>query len=206
MKRNAFGQIAYSPLVRFVNEPGDEGGGGDGDSAGKDGFTPPATQEELNRIIADRVARAERRAREDERGKLTPKPAEKPAEKEPAGEKPSGVSETDVDKRIQDALSAERLELAMERVSDRLDKQLEGRSFSASKLFGLDRSQFVKDDGKTVDDAKLADWVKQNSTEQAAPSRRLRGQGERGSSVSGGSVSAGRDLYDETHKKKSGKD
>ncbi|MGX9346633.1 hypothetical protein [Microbacterium sp. KNMS] len=210
MKRNAFGQLIYSPFLRFAVEGGEGGGGGDGagGNAGDDGFKPPASQEELDRIIAQRVARAERNAREDERRKLAPKPEDKPAGKDDdkGGEKPAGVSGDDVDKRIADALAAKDLELALERVSDRLDKALEGRAFSASKLFALDRSQFVKDDGKTVDDTKIADWVKANSTEPAAPSRRLRAQGERGSDVVGGSVSAGRDLYDEIHKKKSGKD
>ncbi len=61
------------------------------------------------------------------------------------------MTETDVDKRITDALKAERLELALERVNDGLDKALDGRAYSASKLFTLDRKQFVKEDGKTVD-------------------------------------------------------
>lgn len=222
MKRNAFGQLGigfapayHRPFLRYFAPVEGEGGGGNGadgentggsGNAGAGAFTPPSSQEELDRIIAGRVARAERNAREDERRKLTdssnPKSDEKPGDEA----KPAGVTETDVDKRIQDALAAKDKELAVERVSDRLDKALEGRAFSASKLFSLDRSQFVKEDGKTVDDAAIKDWVEKNSTEPAAPSRRLRGQGERSAGTSGGSVSAGRDLYDEIHKKKSGKD
>jgi hypothetical protein len=219
MKRNAFGQLGagfapsyHRPFLRYFAPVEGEGGGGEGGEGGDRGnggseFKPPASQEELNRIIAERVARAERNAREDERRKLTEKKPEGDSKKPKADDddKPT-ISEDDVDQRIANALAAKDKELAIERVSDRLDKALEGRVFSASKLFSLDRSQFVKEDGKTVDDAKLATWVKENSTEGAKPSRRLRGQGERDANASGGSVQSGRDLYDEIHKKKPGKD
>lgn len=206
--RNTFGQIITLPHIRFFAdqvEGGGEGGtGGDGGNA----FTPPASQEELDRIISTRVARAERNAREDERRKLSAAQGNdsKSDNDGKAGETPAGVSGDDVDKRIQDALADERRALAMERISDRLDKALENRTVPASKLLTLDRAQFVKDDGKTVDDAAIADWVEKNSTEREAPSRRLRAQGQRGDSATGGSVSAGRDRYDEIHNKKSGKD
>jgi hypothetical protein len=207
MKRNAFGQLMLPPNVRTVVE-GVDGGGNDGGDGGNGGseFKPPASQEELDRIIAQRVSRAERNAREDERRKLTPKPEDDKPKDEKPKDAPAGVSETDVDKRIQEALAAQAKELAVERVSDRIDKALEGRSFSASKLFNLDRSKFVKEDGKTVDAEAIKEWVEKNSTEVAAPNRRLRAQGERDSNVTGGSVQSGRDLYDSTHKKKSGKD
>lgn len=218
MKRNAFGQIvaataATRPFLRyFAPTEGEGSGGGDGGGNGSGSeFTPPASQEELNRIIADRVARAERSAREDERRKIAD--AAKPAGdgKPKDDDKPQGVSENDVDKRIADALAAKDLELAIERVSDQLDKALEGRTFSASKLFSLDRKQFVNDDGKSVNADKLRDWVKDNSTEVETPEPRRRqipGQGTRDANATGGSVQAGRDLYDDKHSKKttSGKD
>jgi len=223
MKRNAFGQLGTAPaapyhrpfLRYFAPVDGEGGGGGDGKE-----FKAPASQEELDRIVTDRVSRAERKARDEERAKFADyeevkadaekfraanaaKPDPKP------GDKPAGVTETDVDKRINDALAAERLELALERVADRLDKALEGRTYSASKLFGLDRKQFVAQDGKSVDEKAIADWVKDNSTEVEVTDtkrRRIPGQGERDSNATGGSVSAGRDLYDENHKKSSRKD
>jgi hypothetical protein len=228
MKRNAFGQLGmasaptyHRPFLRYFAPVEGEGGGGDGgenNGTGNGGgeFKPPASQEELNRIIADRVARAERSAREDERRKLTtkdddPKPSGKNGDGKASDEKPSGVSEDDVDKRINEALAAERLELALERVNDGLDKALEGRTYAASKLFNLDRKQFVKEDGKTVDTEAMTKWVKENSTEPEQPDPRRRrtipGQGDRDANATGGSVSAGRDLYDEKHSKnKSGKD
>lgn len=221
MKRNAFGQLGCSfaptyhrPFLRYFDgENGAGGGGGNGGgSNGGSEFTPIATQEDLNRIIAERIARADRTAREDERRKIAD--AAKPDPKDEAAakpeEKPQGVSETDVDKRITDALAAERLELALERVNDGLDKALDGRAYSASKLFTLDRKQFVKEDGKTVDQDALAQWVKDNSTEIETPTpgrRPIPGQGTRDTNATGGSVQAGRDLYDEKHSKnKSGKD
>ena len=211
MKRNAFGQLILSPhLVSFNDDAGAGGDGGEGDGAGNggDGFKPPATQEELDRIIAQRVSRAERNAREDERRKLAdakPK-GDDGGDKAKPDDKPAGLSDDDVDKRISEALAAERLTLALERVNDGLDKALEGRTYAASKLFNLDREQFVKDDGKTVDTEKLQKWVRENSTEVEGDAKRRRGprgQGERDSNATGGSVSAGRDLYDENHTKKS---
>ncbi|MFT4281182.1 hypothetical protein [Microbacterium sp.] len=220
MKRNAFGQlISTNPYVRFFAPKEGEGGGGGGGE-----FKAPASQEELDRIVTDRVSRAERKAREDERAKLADyddlkkdaeafraaKAAEDAKNKPKDGDKPAGVTETDVDKRINDALAAERLELAKERAGDALDKALEGRSFTASKVLNLDLTQFVAEDGKSVDKAKLDAWVKENTAEALVTEtkrRRLPGQGERDGNAKGGSVSAGRDLYDENHpKKSSGKD
>jgi len=217
MKRNAFGQLfgAAHPGLRFA---GDGGDGGGGDDKPKE-FTPPKSQEEFDRIISDRAARAERQAREDERKKFADYDTYKAdAEKFRAAEaaakpkeddKPTpGVSEGDVDKRINDALAAERLELALERVNDQLDKALEGRTFAASLLLSLDRKQFVKD-GKAADTQAIKDWVKDNSKEieQPDPKRRpIPGQGDRDANATGGSVQAGRDRFNDQNKTKSRKD
>lgn len=220
MKRNAFGQLGatfaptyHRPFLRYFDgENGAGGGGGNDNGSNGSEFTPIGSQDELNRIIADRVARADRTAREDERRKIADaaKPEPKGDDANKSDAKAQGVTETDVDQRINDALAAERLELALERVNDGLDKALEGRTYPASKLFTLDRKQFVKEDGKTVDQDALAQWVKDNSTviESAEPRRRsIPGQGTRDTNATGGSVQAGRDLYDEKHSKnKSGKD
>lgn len=207
MKRNAFGQLVSSPMIRMFADQVEGGGSGDdGDKGGKD-FTPPASQEELDRIINKAVGRTHKQyeAVKEKAEKWDAFDASRTAG-DKGGEQTSGVSESDVDKRISDALAAKDKELALERVSDRLDKALEGRTVSASKLFALDRSQFVKD-GKTVDADALSDWVEKNSTAvEVSPNRRLRAQGERGSDVNGGSAQAGRDLYASTHKKSSGKD
>ncbi|GGO59104.1 hypothetical protein GCM10010910_01280 [Microbacterium nanhaiense] len=209
MKRNAFGQLVLPPFVRtFADQDGTGGSGDDDDKGGKD-FTPPASQEELDRIINKAVGRTHKQYEgvKEKAQKWDDFDAKRAGDDDAkTGERPSGVSESDVDKRIADALAAKDKELAIERVSDRLDKALEGRSFSASKLFSLDRSEFVKEDGKTVDADAIKDWVEKNSTAVEAPSnRRLRAQGGRSAGANGGSAQAGRDLFAETHKK-SGKD
>lgn len=210
MKRNAFGQLislSSHPFLRFAGEGG-EGGGKE--------FTPPASQEELDKIVNGAVARTHKqyeghddlKAKAQKWDAYEAAEAEKNKPKPTPDDKPAGLSQEDVDKRIEEARAADRLELALERVNDQLDKALEGRTFSASALFALDRNQFVKD-GKTADADAIKEWVEKNSkaVEQADPKRRrLPGQGERDANATGGTVSAGRDLYDETHKKKSGKD
>lgn len=203
-KRNAFGQIVLHPYIRFFTD--DNGGGGGG--AGGNEFTPPATQEDLDKIINGAVARTHKQyeGHDDLKAKAARweehEAAEAAKNKPKTDETPSGVSEEDVDKRINDALAAKDLELAIERVSDRLDKALDGRVFSASKLFSLDRKQFVKEDGKTVDADAISEWVEKNSTESEAPKsrNRIRGQGERDANATGGSVQAGRDLFDSEKK------
>lgn len=222
MKRNAFGQLGigfapafHRPFLRYFapvdgggqggSGSGDGDGSGDGGKGGDDGGDADRkfTQEDVDRIVADRLARASRPKSD---GQPKPKDDDARTSGKPEGEQPTGVSADDVQKRIDDALAAERKELALERVTDQLEKALDGRTYAASKLFALDRSQFIGEDGKTVATAKLQKWVDDNSEEGAAPSRRLRAQGTRDANASGGSVSAGRDLYDDTHKKKSGKD
>lgn len=214
MKRNAFGQLGpafapthHRPFLRYFAPVEGEGGGGDGGNE----FKAPTSQEELDKLINGAVARTHKQYEglKEKAGKWDAHEAAQKPKPEPKPEgATSGVTEDDVDKRINDALAAKDLELAQERVSDRLDKALEGRTFSASALFTLDRKQFVKD-GKTVDDAAIKDWVEKNSTaiEAVDPKRRrLPGQGQRDTNATGGSVQAGRDLYNETHSKKSGKD
>jgi len=221
MKLNAFGQLGCSfapayhrPFLRYFD--GENGAGG---GAPKE-FKAPESQEELDRIVSERARRAEQKAREDERAKYSDyddlkSDAEKfravtqPKPKDDDG-KPTPLSQEDVDKRIEEARAADRLELALERVGDQLDKALEGRTVPASKLFALDRKSLVSEDGKNVDAEALKKWVDDNSTavETPRPGRRpIPGQGDRDTNATGGSVQSGRDLYDDKHSKnKSGKD
>ena len=211
MKRNAFGQLIPLTLanIRTIVD-GDGGEGGGGDDGGKGGaggssYTPPATQEEFDRIIAGRVARADRAAREDERQKLAAGGKNDDKGDDKGGKNDAGLSAEDVAQQIADARAADRRELALERIADRLDKALDGRTYSASKLFALDRSQFIAEDGKSVDGAALQKWVDENTT-AAVPNRRLAAQGGRDGNATAGSVQAGRDRFIEMHTKKSGKD
>ena len=216
MKRNAFGQLGigftpafHRPFLRYFApvDGGGQGGSGSGDGDGGEGGGDGGdadrrfTQEDVDRIVADRLARASR-PRND--GQPKPKDDARSGGATPDGEQPAGLSAEDVQKRIDDALAGKDRELALERVTDQLEKALDGRTYAASKLFALDRSQFIAADGKSVDAEKLQKWIDDNSEEGAAPSRRLRAQGKRDANATGGSVSSGRDMYasENTKKKK----
>lgn len=219
MKRNAFGQLGpgfaptcHRPFLRYFD--GDNGGAGGGEPKE---FKAPASQEELDRIVSERARRAEQKARDEERAKYADyeslkadaeqfRAANKPKPKDGDG-KPEALSEEDIEKRIQERIDAREkekdLELALERVGDQLDKALEGRAVSASKLFALDRKTLVGEDGKTVDAAALKKWVEDNSKEIEAPDPRRRqipGQGERSDTTTG--VDSGKSAYEKRHPKK----
>lgn len=164
----------------------DDKGGGDKSSSGDGEKT--FTQAELDKIVADRVARAK-------------KSAEKSSEKQDdkggsEGDKPKVLTQADVDAAIAAALAGKDKELAVERAGDALDKALEGRVYSASAVRKLDLEQFVNEDGKTVDTKKLNEWVEKNTTEGEKPRRRDPSQGGGSATSTGGSVSAGRELFD----------
>src|SRR5690606_37820571 len=145
-----------------------------------------------DKIVADRVARAKKAAE-----KSAEKADEKSGDKDSGkGDEPRSLTQADVDKAIADALAAKDKELAVERAGDALDKALEGRVYSASTVRKLDLEQFVNEDGKTVDTKKLNEWVEKNTTEGEKPRRRDPSQGGGSATSTGGSVSAGRDLFD----------
>lgn len=216
MRRNAFGQLITSPYLRHFD--GDGGGAGGGGNEG--GYKAPESQEALDKLIEDRVARAKKPfegfedfkskaekwdAYEAEQNKGKNGSASKAGNGGAATETET-LSGDDVEKLVTERIAAREqekdLELAVERVNDALDKALEGRTVSPSKLFALDRKTLVKD-GKSVDQAALKDWVEKNTTEgPKVPGRRIPGQGERSSASTGGGVQSGRDLFEQTHKKR----
>ncbi|RCL91803.1 MAG: hypothetical protein DBW62_00675 [Microbacterium sp.] len=203
MKRNAFGQlIPASPFLRFTGTGGDGGGGGSE-------YTPPATQEDLDKIIQDRVSRAERQARADERSKFPDYDSHKEkASKWDAHEANGRTDEEKAEGRVAE------LEQRIEQLTTRADKAesdllneraqtafksaLNGRVLDADAAFGLDRSQFIKD-GKVDTDAIDA-WVTANSTEAAKTRVKTPGQGDRDANATGSSVQSGRDLFDSEKK------
>lgn len=202
MKRNAYGQLIRHPYLCFADGDGGEGGGKT--------FTPPADQAALDQLINGATAKLHKRyeGHDDFKAKAEKWDAHEAAEAEKnkpkpkEGEAPAGLSQEDVDKRIEEARAADRLELALERVSDQLDKALEGRTFAASVLFNLDRKQFVSEDGKTVNADALKAWVEQNSTEAEAPDpkrKKIPGQGERGETTG---LDSGKAAYEKRHPKK----
>ncbi len=193
-EQHIFGPVAPDRLalrgIRFIETTDEEGAGGDDNSGddkgdksefGEDGVKK-FTQADVDRIVAREKARVT-------------KPKPEPTDDNRAESKQ--LTDADVQKRIDDALAAKDMELALERAGDALDKALEGREFSASKVRSVQLEQFVKD-GKT-DDVAVADWVEKNSTERK-PSRDP-SQGQRGSSSTAGSVQSGRDLFDNEKKK-----
>jgi len=188
--------------IRFMVPPADDGA-----------FTPPASQEELDKIINGATAKVHKRYEGFDEIKSKAERAEtleaelaefKKPKGNPKDGEPSGISADDVDKRINDAIEKTRKEereaLALDRATDALDKALTGRTFEPSKLLTLDRKSFVKDGAVDADAVK--DWVEKNSTDGPKPRSFDRGQGNRDASANGTSVQAGRDLYDQRHNSK----
>lgn len=197
MYRNAFGQL-MSPYLRFAD--------GDGGSGGGKEFTPPATQEDLDKLINGAVARTHKQyeGHEDLKAKAQKWEAHEAAnasKDKPEG-KPEALGDADVQKRIDEALSAERVRSGSKLVSIALEKALEGRDYAPSKLLGFERSKYVTSDGD-VDTAKLNDWVKANTTEATVQRRRDPSQGARDARTDGGSVQSGRELFEARRGKKS---
>lgn len=215
MKRNAFGQLILDrhPFLRF-NAPGDGGDGGGGNGSGdggNNGYTPPATQEELDKIITARTARAEKKAREDEAAKfkdyndLKAKADQFDAAQAKQGEPKTANEKTqkeleDLRKQLDDVKAQgdqDRQALIAERTQSALNKALEGRTLKPSALTA-DRSSFVKD-GKVDADA-IKEWAEEHSTENPVEKKRIPGQGERNGDVTG--LEAGRAAYERRHPQK----
>lgn len=213
---NAFTKPTHGPAkkskldlmgIRYMVAPVDDGA-----------FTPPASQEDLDKLINGATAKVHKRYEGFDTFKTKAERADEleaevaklkgdgePEQKPEKGHAPAGLSQEDVDKRINEAIEKtrkeERAELALDRATDALDKALTGRTFEASKLLTLDRKQFVKDDA--IDAEAIKDWVEKNSAEGPRKRPFDPGQGGRDASSGGGSVSAGKDLYDQRHPKKS---
>lgn len=78
---------------------------------------------------------------------------------------------TDTDRALSEARAAGRAEAITQFGTRVVDAELRaassGRTFDGDALIGLDRGQFIGDDGD-VDVEKLRDWVSKNSTEKTA--------------------------------------
>lgn len=206
-KQHPHGPVRKSKLdlmgIRFMLPP-----------AGDEGFTAPASQEELDKLINKATAKVHERYKGFDDIKAKAEKADdleselatlrKPEPKPKGDDIPTGLAPEEVDKRINDAIektrAEDRAELALERATDALDKALTGRTFEPGKVLTLDRTKFVKDGA--VDAEAIKEWVEANSTEAPKPRTFDRGQGERDGSASGGSVQAGRDAYKPRSQKK----
>ncbi len=201
MHRNAFGQLVFPPHFRFVT---DEVGGGGGSE-----FKAPESQEALDKIIQDRVARAEKKAKDEvsaqfkDYGDLKAK-ADKLAEIENGKKTPDEQLDARLTAAEQRAQKAEddaakiRAELIGERVQSTFKTALNGRALTGDALFGFKSEAFVTDGA--VDSDAIKAWVEANSTEVKPGQQKVPGQGDRDANASGGSVQSGRDLYDSSKK------
>lgn len=184
--------------IRFaIGENGNEDGAG-GVTEGGDKFTAPASQDDLNKIIETRLAR-ERAATADKYKDYDDFKA-KAAKLDEAEDKSRTADQKAVDAAREEGRTEVRGLLAEERVNNALKDALKGRALDPAVLvLGFDKKSFIKD-GSADSDA-ISKWVADNSTEIKAGSGRDPGQGGRDAKATGGSVQAGRDLYDDSKKK-----
>lgn len=192
--------------IRYVVDPdggnggagGDNGGAGGGDNGGSggagnnggDNYTPPATQDELNRILNARLAREREKFKDYDQLKADAAELQRIRDEK----------KTPDQKAIDDAKAEGRAEalalLGQERFKNALDKALVGRVPDVGALLDLDRSQFIKDG--SVDADALKTWVTANSSEAPKGGNgKDPGQGNRDNA--GGTVGAGRSAYKDRH-------
>jgi hypothetical protein len=190
------------PRLRFVEGAPDGGtDGGDDKGAkpdadkGKKEFEPITSQDDLDRVIGQRVAREREKTKDyDELKKAADELKE-------LKEKQKTADEKALDAAREEGRSQVRGELHQERALTALDKALAGRALNThSALIGLDPKQFLNSEGR-VDDEAIKNWVAANTTEAKKLQEKDDAQGKRGEST--GSVQGGRDLYAERHPSKS---
>jgi hypothetical protein len=197
----------HRPFLRYVEG---EHGGGDG---GGDDTAPkfPANTPVKDMTPEQQVAYWQDKARKHEDrvkayGDYTP---DKIRALEQERENLRKAGQTDADKAIEAAReegrSEVRAELNRERATNALEKALQGRVPQAGALLGLDVNKFIVNG--QVDTEAVKAWVEDHSEEAPAGAAKKPldlGQGRRGSGDPGAAktVSAGRDLFAERHKKK----
>jgi hypothetical protein len=210
---STFGPCKLSKLqlmgIRFVENGGDgtgAGGDGSGDDAnkgggagdgkggdGKSSFTPPSSQDELDRIIATRLSRE--RANFADYDELK----QKAAERDRLIEEAKTADQKAIDAARDEGRNEVREVLAAERVSNALAKALTGRVPDAAALLDLDRKQFIKDGSADLD--KIQAWVSEHSTEPEKQQKK--GDPGQGRQDDGnGSISAGQSAYEARHPRK----
>ncbi len=195
----AFGPRAFTKFdlmgVRFANDLDGEDGANDG---GKGGFTPPADQAALDKIIETRLAREQAKFKDHDTFKAAAEELARLKASKPDGEK---TSEEIAEAAREEGRTEVRQILAVERVNNALTAALVGRAINPNVLvMGFDKSQFISGDGADTD--AIDAWVKANSTEVKSGGQAIPGAGERDSTANGGTVQAGRDLYDSEKKPK----
>lgn len=174
--------------IRFAGE------GGTGDEGANNTYTPPATQEELDRIIGDRLGR--------ERDKFKDYDALKDKASKYDAAQGGGAGSGQNDDVNQRLSQFEERVTAAEKTATETQTELE------STRLALVRSEVALDKGIAKDDLiLLTGTTKEDLEKQAdrivklnAGSGKIPGQGAGGGSGSG-TVAAGRELFDNKHKK-----
>lgn len=207
----------YRPFLRFLMPADDNAGGGGG------GGTPPASQQQSQNdpakpedrgypqgvpvddmSIEEKAAYHAYHSRKHENrvkafGDWTPeKIAQVAAENERLRTAGQTESQREIEKAREEGRTEVRAELNRERATHALEKALQGRIPDASALLGLDVTKFVV--AGSVDQAAIAAWVEDHSSEtQVVKTKVDVGGGRRGDPAGGGekSVAAGRDVYQE---------
>lgn len=183
--------------IRFADNQDGTGAGAGGGAGGGNAYTPPASQEDLNRIITERVARVEAKypdydalktkaeqfdalERQRAAGAQGAQPGDHVAQQLAAFETRVAEAETKATTTAE-TLAATQVELARNRVA--LDK-------------GIVKEQLVLLTATTEDDlVKQADAIKALS----AGTGRAPGQGGGGSGGAPAGLDAGRSAYQERH-------
>lgn len=168
--------------LRFFTAPTD-GEGVQGAPAGG-GFTPPASQEALDKIINAAVARTHKQYEGFDELK---------AKAEQFDALPKDPPADAVEAAREEGRAEVRAVLAAERVKAAFDAALTGRALSANALLDFDRDRFVKGDGADVDAIRA--WVAANSAEVKTTTEVVPKSGVREPNDGKGSVQAGRDRY-----------
>lgn len=219
---NAFGQrVLLMPRLRFNQTTDNGAGGGGGDNNQQQQENKSGDQQQNN--AADRgypantpvkdmtpeqqIAYHSYHARKHEDrvkqfGDRTPEQIRQ-MESELAELRTKSLSaeEQQIEKAKEEGRAEVRSILAIERVTNSLERALTGRIPDASALLALDRSKFV--DGDKANDAAIKEWVEANSTEGTTGRKTVDlGQGKRGNATAEKGVDAGRSLFESTRSKK----
>ena len=179
--------------IRFAVDPNEAGGGGAG---GGSEYTPPATQEELDRIIGDRLGRERDKFKDYDA--LKDKATKWDAAQTNGGGAGSGQTD-DVTQRL--SQFEDRVTAAEKTATETQDE------LNTTKVQLL-RSEVALDKGIGKDDLILLTATTKDDLEKQADrivklnsgSGKIPGQGG-GGGAGTGTVAAGRELFDNKHKK-----
>lgn len=164
-------------------------------------FTPPASQEDLNRIISDRLSR--------QKEKLEKENAEKFADYDDLKAKASSLDEIEEARKSELQKATERAEAAEKAVAERaeVDAKREAEEKAKRELAEV-RDAVAKEKG--VDASVLRGGSREDLEAHADSIKSLIGSssvvsksGTGGDSLKVSSLDAGRDLYNSKHKKSS---